>query len=321
MYYVKIRFEVIFLNLIYLKYALEVASCGSINKAAEKLYIDQPNLSRSIKDLENSLGVTIFERSARGMKLTQNGEIFLEYAKKILGQVEAVERMFKNGGTQKKHFSVSVPRASYISEAFISFSQKLAPEEQFEIFYKETNSLRTIKNVLQSEYKLGIVRYAEHFDKYYKEMFDDKGLRCELITDFEYVVAMSKDSPLAKKEKISFSDLESMIEIAHPDPYVPSLPFAEVKKEELPETNRRIFVFERGSQFELLSKNKNTFMWVSPVPKEKLEKYGLVERVCDENRKKYKDVMIYHKDYKLSELDKSFISELCHARRETLLGG
>lgn len=309
------------MNLIYLKYAIEVASCGSINKAAEKLYIDQPNLSRSIKDLESSLGVAIFERSARGMKPTQNGELFLEYAKKILGQVEAVENMFKDGGTRKKHFSISVPRASYISEAFVSFSKKLLPEDQFEIFYKETNSMRTIKNVLQSEYKLGIVRYAEHFDKYYKEMFDDKGLRCELITDFEYVLAMSKDSPPAKKEKISLEDISSMIEIAHPDPYVPSLPFAEVKKEELPETSRRIFVFERGSQFELLSNNKNTYMWVSPMPKEKLEQYGLVQIPCEENRKKYKDVMIYHKDYKLSELDKEFISELCNARRKILSGG
>ena len=110
------------MNLLYLKYAVEVAACGSINKAAEKLYIDQPNLSRSIKELESSLGVTIFERSARGMRPTPDGEAFLIYAKTILNQVNTLESMFKKTAAPKKRFSVSVPRAGYISAAFTEFS-------------------------------------------------------------------------------------------------------------------------------------------------------------------------------------------------------
>lgn len=74
------------MNLLYLKYAVEVAACGSINKAAEKLYIGQPNLSRAIKELESSLGVTIIGRSSKGMEITPDGEIFLGYAKSILKQ-------------------------------------------------------------------------------------------------------------------------------------------------------------------------------------------------------------------------------------------
>ena len=112
------------MNLLYLKYAVEVAASGSINKAAEKLYIDQPNLSRSIRELEASLGTAIFERSTRGMKVTPDGEVFLKYAHSILNQVEELEETFRNGGTKKKHFSISVPRASYISEAFARFSKK-----------------------------------------------------------------------------------------------------------------------------------------------------------------------------------------------------
>ena len=83
------------MNLLYLKYAVEVAASGSINKAAEKLYMDQPNLSRCIKDLETSLGVSIFARSARGMKVTPEGEEFLKYAERILKQVDTVENMFR----------------------------------------------------------------------------------------------------------------------------------------------------------------------------------------------------------------------------------
>ena len=306
------------MNLLYLKYAVEVASLGSINKAAEKLYIDQPNLSRSIRDLESSLGVTIFERSARGMKLTADGEVFLKYAKSILGQVDALETVFRDGAVHKKHFSVSVPRASYISEAFAAFSHRVTELDSAELFYKETNSMRTVRNVLEEKYKLGILRYAESFDKYYKDMMEEKGLSYELITEFHYVLLMSRESPLAALPKITYHDLASHIEIAHADPYVPSLPFSEVKKEELPDVEKRIFVFERGSQFDLLSENTDTFMWVSPMPKTLLERYGLVCRPCEENRRIYKDMMIYRKEYKLSELDKAFVSELCRVKREIM---
>lgn len=304
------------MNLLYLKYAVEVAACGSINKAAEKLYIDQPNLSRSIKELESSLGVTIFERSARGMRLTPDGEAFLKQAETVLVQVDALENMFRTDTSHKKRFSVSVPRASYISKAFAEFSKRFSAEDKTEIYYKETNSMRAIKNILQEDYRLGIVRYAENFDKYYKEMLSEKGLAYELIAEFHYNLLMSADSPLAKKENITLADLDGFIEIAHADPYVPSLPTDTVKKEELPEGNARIFIFERGSQFDLLSENPNTFIWASPVPAKLLSRFNLVERTCNENQKIYKDVMIRRKDYKLTELDMAFISELCRAKRE-----
>ena len=100
------------MNLVHLKYAVEVAETGSINKASEKLYVSQPNLSRAIKELEASLGVTIFDRSAKGMVLTPDGEVFVRYARSILRQVDAIEEVFSKGTTEKKKFSISVPRAS-----------------------------------------------------------------------------------------------------------------------------------------------------------------------------------------------------------------
>lgn len=300
-----------------MKYALEVAKCGSINKAAEVLLMNQPNLSRAIKELEASLGVEIFTRSAKGMVPTPEGETFLGYANKILRQVDEVESIFKKSMPVRKRFSISVPRASYISEAFSNFSLSLSGETDVEVFYKETNSQRAIKNILDADYKLGIIRYAEHFDKYYKEMLDSKNLTYELVTEFNYVLVMSENSTLAKIENIKYSDLEKHIEIAHADPFVPSLPFAEVKKEELPDNiSRRIFVFERASQFELLSKNPETFMWVSPAPKDLLKRYGLIQRECGENTRLYKDLIIHRKDYQLSTLDDIFITELCKSKRK-----
>ena len=307
------------MNLLHMKYAVEIAETNSINKAADKLYVGQSALSRAIKELEASLGVTLFERSAKGMFLTADGEIFIRHAKNVLAQIDEIEDMFSGGTISKKHFSVSVPRASYIAEAFAEFSKVIDKDMQAEILYKETNSMRAVKNILQEDYKLGIIRYAENYDKYYKTMMDEKGLDYELITEFRHVLIMSFESPLAKKEKITYGDLVDLVEISNPDPYVPSLPLAEVRKEELSEiSSRRIFVFERASQLELLSENPETYMWVSPVPKKTLERFDLVQRKCDENKRVYKDLLIHRKDYSHSELDNMFIEYVIKSKREVL---
>ena len=294
-----------------MKYVVAVAKAGSLNKASDELLIAPPNLSRSIKELEADLGIMIFDRSSKGMTLTKRGEEFVHYAKQILEQIEQVELTFKETSPEKLQFSISVPRASYIADAFVEFSRNIG-NEPVEVYYKETNPYRAIKNILELDYKLGIVRYASCYDKYYTEMFEEKGLSYELVVQFHYVLIMSKDSPLAnKKDDIHFADLMPFIEIAHADPFVPSLPLSIVKKEELPDNiERRIFVFERGTQFDLLDENHDTFMWVSPIPERILDCHGLVQRECPDNTKAYKDVLIYRKNYELSMLDKRFITEV-----------
>ncbi len=306
------------MNLLHLKYALEVARAGSLSKASETLLIATPNISRSIKELETDLGITVFERTAKGMELTAEGEELMEYAKSILGQIEQVEAYYKKGTPKKQKFSVSVPRASYISDAFAEFSKSLTGDP-CEVLYQETNSLGTIKNLLEHDYKLGIIRYAQSYDKYFRSMLEDKNLTYELVSEFTYSVIMSTDSPLAKKEVLRYEDLKDHIEIAHADPYVPSVPPSRVAKEELSEgISRRIFVFERGSQFEVLSKNHETFMWVSPVPHHKLERYGLTEKKCVDNTRVYRDVLIYKNGYKLTKQDNVFIACLCDSMRKYL---
>jgi DNA-binding transcriptional LysR family regulator len=299
-----------------MKYALEVAKSGSINKAAEVLMVAAPNVSRSIKELETDFGITIFERTQNGTKLTPEGEEFINYAKGVLRQIDEIERFYKTGAPKKQKFSISVPRACYISEAFANFSKSLS-KEAAEVFYKETNSQRTIHNMTEHDYKLGIIRYAENYDKYFKSMLEEKGFQYELVTEFTYSLIMSADNPLAKKEVITFDDLTEYIEIAHADPYVPSMPLSKVVKEELPDNiDRRIFIFERASQFDLLSLNPETFMWVSPAPQSLLERYNLVLKKCADNKKVYKDVLIYKNGYKLSKLDRQFITELCESKRK-----
>lgn len=173
--------------------------------------------------------------------------------------------------------------------------------------------------MLENDYKLGILRYAESYDVYFNTLLEEKSLSHELVTDFSYRLVMSREHPLAQRECVTFDDLRSYIEVAHADPYVPSLPLSKVVKEELPDNiNRRIFVFERASQFELLCRNPETFMWVSPVPNSLLERYHLVEKDCPDNTRRYKDVLIYRSSYRLTELDRQFITALCAAKRKYL---
>ena len=301
-----------------MRYAVEVAKLGSLSKASESLLVVKPNISRSIKELEADLGIKIFERTTKGMEPTVEGEEFLNFARSILDQIDRVEKHYRNDTHNKQKFSISVPRACYISEAFAEFSTMIS-KEPAEIFYKETNSERVISNILKRNFKLGIIRYAENYGKYFKDLLEEKELTYEIVSEFTYSLIMSSNSPLAEKENIKFDDLREYIEIAHADLYVPTLPMAKVVKEELPDNiDRRIFIFERASQFDLLSKNPETFMWVSPAPKSVLDRYNLVQKKCVDNNKVYKDVLIYRNGYKLTELDKKFITALCDSRRKYL---
>lgn len=305
------------MNILHVRYAVEIAKTKSISRAAENLYTTQPNLSRAINELEEDLGISIFRRTSKGVSVTLEGEEFLQYAKRIVAQVEEVEEIYNGNRRYKQRFSVCAPRSSYISYAFAEFAKSIKTDKPAEIFYKETNSMRTINNVLKEEYNLGIVRYQETFEKYFKTMFSEKKLISETITEFSYKILVSKDHPLTQKKDIRLQDLSNYIEVAHGDPYVPSLPLIDVKKAELSEfVDKRIFVFERGSQFRLLQEVPNTFMWVSPMPKDLLEKYNLTEVFCDENARVYRDVLIYRKGYKLTDLDERFISAVGESKEK-----
>ncbi len=304
------------MNLLHLKYAVEIAETSSMTKAAENLYTSQPNLSRAIRELESTLGITIFNRTPKGIYPTPEGDEFLGYARKILSQVDAVEEMYRGEKKKVQSFSISVPRASYIACAFTEFTKQLDTQMPAEIFYKETNSMRAITNILNNDYKLGILRYQSAYENNFRTMLEEKGLSGETIAEFSYELMMSKQHPLADKE-IALDDLNIYTEIAHADPFVPSMPHSTVKKNEISDkVDKHIFVFERASQMDILSEMTSSFMWVSPVPQPLLDRYGLITKPCRENTKTYKDVLIYKKDYKFSPLDDMFINELLKVKNQ-----
>ena len=303
------------MNILHLKYAVEVADTGSISRAAENLFMNQPNLSRAIKELEASLGITIFERTTRGMLVTPDGKEFLDSAQKILNQIDEIEERYASKKSTTQRFSISVPRASYISSAFSRFVKSIGASNPAEFYYKETDSMQTIEDVLHSDYKLGIIRYASEYDKYFKKLLEEKGLSYEMAAEFKHMLLVSRNSELAKLDEIHCDDLIPYTKLAHTEFFAP--PENIKKQENIDKNNRKIYVFERASQFDLLTSCPDTYMWVSPIPKETTERFGLIQKVCADNKKIYKDVLIYRKDYKLSPLDSIFITELCNSKRRS----
>ena len=303
------------MNILHMKYALEVAKAGSLTKASKVLFVAPPNISRSVKELEADLGIEIFIRTTKGVKLTPEGEEFIAFAQRILSQIEAQEQFYKNELPKVQRFSISVPRACYISEAFAEFTKSLK-KNTAEVFYRETNAKHTIQDVANDDYNLGVIRYAANYDRYFKEMLEGSGITYELIAEFTYALIMSREHPLADKDDLTLADLKEYIEITKADSYVPEFSFAaQGEKNIASDVDRRIYIFERASEFDLLSTNTETFMWVSPTPQRILDRYNLVLKKCSENNRVYRDLLIYKKGNKLSQLDDIFMTNLIDSKR------
>jgi DNA-binding transcriptional LysR family regulator len=305
------------MNISHLKYAVEIEKTKSMNKAAENLFVGQPNLSRAIKELEESIGIKIFKRTSKGMTTTEKGEEFLLYAKSILKQIDNLETLYRTKERNKINFSISVPRASYISDSFLKFVNKIDTEKNIEIYYKETNAEQAIENLVENDYNLAVIRYQSSLEPYFTAMINEKHFKSENIWEFDYYAVMSSENKLAQKEQIYLMDLADEIEILQGDPCVPLMSESEIRKTGINSSkNRKIYIFDRASQFEILESVNNTYMWLSAVPENILKKYGLVQKKCSDLDKKYKDVLVYRKDYQFSEYDKIFMEQLCKSINE-----
>lgn len=295
------------MNITYLKYICEVEKYGSISKAADHLYINQPRLSKIIKDVEKDMNVKIFERTTKGVRPTKKGFLFLNQAKMIIHEVEHLEHMYQDQ-QQTMSLDISVPRASYISTAFVNYLNEMKMKDhEIKMNYRETNSMETIKKVFEEEDNLGIIRFPVGDEEYYLNILALKGLSSQKIFEFKYLLLMSKDNPLVLQD-ISFQDLKKQIELMHGDVSLPGSPLAFTNQmNEKLSTPHVINIYERGSQFEILDKLKNSYMWVSPMPQETLERFHLVQKECVDMETRCMDLLIYRQGYQLREEDNDFI--------------
>ncbi len=295
----------------HLKYALEVEKTGLISKAAENLYMNQPHLSKAIRELEENIGITIFNRTPKGVVPTKDGAEFLVYARNIVSQIDEVENMYKHRDSDTHKFDVSVPMACYVAQAFIEFVTELSDSKSIDISYHETNSLVAINSVVNNDNNIAIIRYQTIYEKYFLQFLEEHDLASEQLWEFEYQLIMSVQNPLAMEKQIEYSDLDEYIEITHGYLTIPSIPAA--KAREIMRQNKEkkeIAVFERESQFELLRNIHTTYMWTSPTPANILNTMPLVEKKCNVEHNRYKDVLIYKNGYKMSRQEKHFMSHV-----------
>lgn len=300
------------MNTLYLKYALEVERAGSVTLAAQNLYMAQPNLSKALKELEKELGYTIFKRTSVGVKVTEEGAQFLYHAKSIMEQLDAVGRIGTQLNGNKLQYKISIPRGSYIVDGFTAFVSELKLEKGMEITINETNAMGTIVNVADRGYNIGVIRYQTIDEDYYMNCLKSNHLQYETIWEFEYVLVMPENHPLANKQDITIDELKNYTKITHGDIELPHDKFAEKNKKN--QNRNIIYVYERGSQFDLLSNVPDTYMWVSPIPKKILEKNHLIQRKCKAENNLYKDVLIYKEGYRINEYDRRFQKKLYESK-------
>lgn len=304
------------MNILHLKYAVEVEKTSSLNKAAENLFVSQPNLSRAVKELEESLGITIFKRTSKGMFPTEQGEEFLHRAKGILAHIAEVEAEYSRDPIHNQTFSVSAPRVSYIGNAFTAFAASLDRSKNIDLRYEEANAARTVDNILQNGFHLGIIRFRSDYYPYFESLFYEKGLRHKPICEFSHNILISKDNPLSEKEVLTEQDLEPLIKLSHGDPFIPGAAAQDMRKFEAERRSARsICIYDRAIQFDLLSSIPDCYLPVCTVPEPILKSYRL-KIVRSASLVLYTDMLIYKKEYSLSRADNAFLDYVMKSAEE-----
>ena len=191
-----------------LQYAVTVTNSKSMNEAAKELFISQPSLSASIRDLEEEVGVELFRRTNRGISLTPEGEEFIGYAKQVLEQYRLMENRYINHAGTKIKFSVSMQHYTFAVNAFMELVKKFGMEH-YEFAVHETRTHDVIEDVKNFRSEIGILYVNDFNRQVLSKLFDEYGLEFhELLTCGIYVY-MAKSHPLAKKKKISLEELDS----------------------------------------------------------------------------------------------------------------
>ncbi|MCB2293058.1 LysR family transcriptional regulator [Clostridium algoriphilum] len=190
-----------------LKYAIEIAKCGSINIAAKKLFITQPSLSKAIKELELELNKTIFERTNRGVSVTVDGAEFLGYARQVIEQTELLEKRYFNVKPSMQHFSVSTQHYAFAVNAFVDLIKEYGIDE-YEFNLKETKTYEIIDDVKNLRSEIGILYINEFNSKVLNKLFKENNLIFTKLFVARPHVFVSIKNPLSNLKEVTLKDLE-----------------------------------------------------------------------------------------------------------------
>lgn len=194
------------MTLTQLNYIITIAEAKSINKAAEQLYVSQPSLTSAVQELEKELGITLFNRSGRGVTLTNDGAEFLPYAKQLYGQYETILEKYGENGSLKKKFGVSTQHYSFAVKAFVDMAKQF-DMSKYEFAIRETKTAEVIRDVSTMKSEIGVLYLSKFNRKGMEKLLRSAGLVFHHLINCRTYVYLWKKHPLAGETSISLPQL------------------------------------------------------------------------------------------------------------------
>ena len=294
-----------------LNYIITISETGSINKAAEKLYLSQPSLTSAIKELERELGIVIFNRTGRGVTLTADGLEFLPYARQVYGQYLSMMEKYGKGGERRQKFGVSCQHYSFAVKAFVEMA-KAYDMAKYEFAIRETRTLDVIGDVARLHSEIGILYLSDFNRKAILKLLHANGLAFHHLIDCNAYVYLWRGHPLAGRSSISLSDLEPYPCLSFEQGDASSFYFAE----EILSTNeypRSIKTCDRATNLNLMT-GLNGYTLCSGIICEELNGSDFVAVPYEPDSNNPNSVMeigyIVKNNARLSGLGQRFLSEI-----------
>ena len=193
------------MNIQQLRYVVAIANSGTFREAAEKMYVSQPSLSISVRDLEKELGFKIFRRTSSGTFLTRRGMEFYEKAQELVKGFDVFQNQYANPEEEKKEFSISSQHYDFLPPLITQFSVLYPENKNFRIF--ESTTVQILDEVAQGHSELGIIYLNKQNTKGIMQRVDKLGLEVIDLIPFQTHIYLRKGHPLAKKEFLVMEDL------------------------------------------------------------------------------------------------------------------
>lgn len=233
-----------------LRYIIEIVSCGSINEAAKRLFITQPSLSAAVRELEEEIGIQIFQRSSRGVTLSPQGAEFLGYARQVVEQADLLERRYKDVKPQRQHFAVSTQHYAFVVRAFVNLVQKYASDE-YEFSLRDTRTHEILEDVRNLRSEVGVLYLNDFNSKVLTHLISQYGLEFHELFTAKPHIFVSKNNPLAKKKSVTLEDLEDYPCLSYEQGEYNSFYFSEEILSTIPH-KKSIQVSDRATIFNLM---------------------------------------------------------------------
>ena len=233
-----------------LRYIITIAETGSITMASERLFIAQPSLSKSVAELEKEMGITIFNRSNRGVYLSEEGTKFLSYARQIIEQTELLEREYKSAPPANRVFAVSSQHYAFVVNAFVELVREYG-RDKYEFTLRELKTAEIIEDVRTRRSDIGVLFLSNFNREVIKHILQSEELRFETLFTAKPHVFVSRNNPLAEKKKVSLDDLKAYPRLTYDQGVKNSFYFAE-ELHITAESPKNIVVSDRATLFNLL---------------------------------------------------------------------